>query len=339
MIHRNSVNAGSERRAGHKMDMIVTGAAGFIGSHLCDRLLERGHSVLGIDNFSRGVQENLKKAAGNSRFYLVTCDLADETAVRSTVDPLLMNSVPTAVWHMAANSDIPAGLADPAVDLRDTFLTTYNVLGVMRRRGIRQIAFASTSAVYGEHREKLVETLGPLLPISNYGAMKLASEAAISASTESHFERACIFRFPNVVGDRGTHGVIYDLLGKLINRPNTLEVLGNGTQKKPYLHVSELVDAMLFIWDNADERRALYNIGPHDDGVEVSYIAQTVADIADMGVPLHYTGGDRGWVGDVPRFFYSVEKLSKLGWRPKLSSEEAVRRAVEELAAERGMTG
>ncbi len=320
------------------MDMIVTGAAGFIASHLCDRLLARGHSVLGIDNMSRGTRENLGNALANPCFRLVACDLADDAAVRSAVDPLLAGAAPRTVWHLAANSDIPAGVADPGVDLRDTFLTTYNILNLMRRHGIGEIAFASTSAVYGEHGRRLVETLGPLLPISNYGAMKLAGEAAISAATESHLRRSCIFRFPNVVGSRGTHGVIYDLLGKLAGRPNTLEVLGDGRQKKPYLHVSELVEAMLFIWDKAQEKLALYNIGPEDDGAEVSYIAQTVVDVSGRGVPLHFTGGDRGWVGDVPRFSYSVEKLAKLGWRPKMKSADAVRKAVEELAIERGIT-
>jgi UDP-glucose 4-epimerase len=242
---------------------------------------------------------------------------------------------PQTVWHLAANSDIPAGVADPNVDLRDTFLTTYNVLNFMRRCKIEGIAFASTSAVYGEHKERLVETLGPLLPISNYGAMKLASEGAISAAVESVLKRACIFRFPNVVGSRGTHGVIYDLICKLMGRPNTLEVLGDGRQRKPYLHVSELVDAMLFIWDNAREKVALYNIGPEDDGAEVSYIAQTVVEVSGRNTPLHFTGGDRGWVGDVPRFRYSVEKLARLGWRPKMKSADAVRRAAGELALER----
>ena len=320
------------------MNIIITGAAGFIGSHLADRLLERGDSVLGIDNFARGTRENLAAALTNPRFRLLSCDLPNDAAVQAVIDPLVEGQGFGAVWHLAANSDIPAGVADPGVDLKDTFLTTYNILNLMRRHGMSEIAFASTSAVYGEHKEQLVETLGPLLPISNYGAMKLASEGAISAAVESHFKRACIFRFPNVVGSRGTHGVIYDLLGKLSGRPNTLEVLGDGTQKKPYLHVSELVEAMLFIWDKAPDKIALYNIGPEDEGAKVSTIAQTVVDVSGRGVPLQFTGGDRGWVGDVPRFFYSVEKLAKLGWRPRMKSEQAVRRAVEELAVERGIT-
>ena len=319
------------------MDTIVTGAAGFIGSHLVDRLLARGQQVLGIDSFTRGTRANLALALTNSRFRVVECDLADDVAVNNVIDPLIEGKKPGAVWHLAANSDIPAGVSDPGVDLRDTFLTTYNTLNLMRRHGIPAIAFASTSAVYGEHGVKLAEALGPLLPISNYGAMKLASEGAISAATESHFRRACIFRFPNVVGSRGTHGVIYDLLGKLAGRPNTLEVLGDGRQKKPYLHVSELIEAMLFIWDNAPEKIALYNIGPEDEGAEVSFIARSVVEASRRDVPLQFTGGDRGWVGDVPRFSYSVEKLAQLGWKPKMKSSNAIIRAARELAGERGL--
>jgi UDP-glucose 4-epimerase len=234
---------------------------------------------------------------------------------------------------MAANSDIPAGIADPSVDLRDTFMTTYQSLELARRLGIRRFAFASTSAVYGEHAGALHEDTGPLMPISNYGAMKLASEAAISATHS--LDRAWIFRFPNVIGPRGTHGVIYDLLHKLRRTPHELEVLGDGTQQKPYLHVSELLDAMFHIVEHGQERVNLYNIGPEDDGARVSDIAHAVlAARSHVGTRIRYTGGDRGWVGDVPRFYYSVAKLANLGWRPSHCSIDAVRRAVAELAAE-----
>jgi len=154
---------------------------------------------------------------------------------------------------MVANSDIGAGVADPNVDLKDTFLSTFNVLVAMREAHIRKIAFASTSAVYGVHEETLEENIGPLFPISNYGAMKLASEALISAAVESYLERAWIFRFPNVIGPRATHGIIFDLLTKLSRQPADLEVLGDGTQQKPYLHVSELIEAMLWICEHAKD--------------------------------------------------------------------------------------
>lgn len=319
--------------------MIVTGAAGFIGSHLVDQLLAAGHGVIGIDNFARGTRQNLNQALTHPGFQLIEAALDDAEAVVAHVDPILANITSTVdtVWHMAANSDIAAGVSDPRVDLRDTFMTTFETLALMRRRGFRRIVFASTSAVYGETEEVLRENLGPLLPISSYGAMKLAAEAAISAAVETHLDSAFICRFPNVIGSRGTHGVIYDLVGKLLKRTDRMEVLGDGSQQKPYLHVNELISAMFFIRANATDRRAIYNIGPEDSGAEVSFIAKAVLEAAKLPTPIRYTGGDRGWVGDVPRFKYSVEKLGQLGWRPERSSREAVLRAATEIVKERGL--
>jgi UDP-glucose 4-epimerase len=319
--------------------MLVTGVAGFIGSHLADRLLAAGRSVLGIDNFRRGTRANLKSALAHPKFALIEADLDDARSVLAAVDPAVAASATKVdtVWHMAASSDIAAGSAEPGIDLRDTFMTTFETLALMRRHDIRRLVFASTSAVYGESPEILRETFGPLLPISNYGAMKLAAEGAISAAAEATLDQAWICRFPNVVGSRGTHGIIYDLAGKLLDRPNDLEVLGDGTQRKPYLHVAELVDALLFIRATALERRALYNIGPEDEGAEVSFIAAAVLEAARLKTPIRYAGGDRGWIGDVPRFSYSVEKLRQLGWRPAHSSHDAVLRAAAEIVSERGL--
>jgi UDP-glucose 4-epimerase len=319
--------------------MLVAGAAGFIGSHLTDRLLREGHRVIGVDNLSRGTESNMEAAARNPRFQFVRLDLAEMQELERGLAPACTaagEEIDT-VWHLAANSDIAAGVADPQIDLRDTFITTFNLLNFMRAVGCRRMVFASTSAVYGEHPELLTEDLGPLLPISHYGAMKLASEAIVSAACEAELERAWICRFPNVVGVRGTHGVIVDLLKKLSQNPEELEVLGDGRQCKPYLHVSELVAALVFIWSRATEKRALYNIGPEDEGVKVSEIARLVIEGAGCTARIRYTGGDRGWVGDVPKFSYSVEKLAKLGWRPARSSAAALREAISELAAERGL--
>jgi UDP-glucose 4-epimerase len=319
--------------------MIVTGAAGFIGSHLVDRLLAGGHKVLGIDNFLRGLPENLAQARAHPGFRLIEADLDNVDSVCKHVDPVIaqLDEPINTVWHMAANSDIAAGVADPGVDLRDTFMTTFETLNLMRRHGMKRIVFASTSAVYGETREIMHEGFGPLLPISSYGAMKLSAEAAISAAAELHLDQIWICRFPNVIGSRGTHGIIYDLVNKLKVRQDEMEVLGDGTQQKPYLHVTELVDAMMFIQANAPDKRALYNIGPEDSGAEVKFIAQAVLDAAKLPTSIRYTGGDRGWVGDVPRFEYSVDKLAALGWRPASASTDAVVRAAAEIVAERGL--
>jgi UDP-glucose 4-epimerase len=316
--------------------VLVTGAAGFIGSHLVDRLLAAGHRVIGVDNFTRGTESNIAAAREHRDFTLLRADLADEAQVMEVVLPATqkLGSV-TTIWHMAANSDIPAGVLDAKVDFRDTFLTTFNTLELLRRIGSSRIAFASSSAVYGEQPGALQENSGPLLPISNYGAMKLASEAAISAAATDAVRQAWIFRFPNVIGPRGTHGIIFDLLHKLQRRQDELEVLGDGTQQKPYLHVSMLIDAMLFIVANGTDRMNLYNIGPQDEGVSVGEIAAFVLEAsAHAGTPIRFTGGDRGWAGDVPRFHYCVDKLAALGWQPSQSSREAIRQAARELAAE-----
>jgi UDP-glucose 4-epimerase len=313
---------------------LVTGAAGFIGSHLVDRLLENGATVLGLDNMKLGRRANLAKALENPRFKFVEQDVNDVPVVMKLVAAESKATRFDVAWHMAANSDIRAGVTDPDVDLSCTFLTTHNLLKVMREHGIPHLAFASTSAIYGVHPGLLHESIGPLFPISNYGAMKLASEAAISAAVEAYLKRAWIFRFPNVVGSRSTHGVIYDFAQKLKKNPGELEVLGDGSQEKPYFHVNDLVEAMLFIVERAKEPLNCFNIGTADTVTTVRYIADAVVKRQSPGAKTRYTGGSKGWVGDVPKFNYSIEKLKKLGWSPRLTSNQAVDRAVEETVAE-----
>lgn len=313
---------------------VVTGAAGFIGSHLVDALLDRGQRVVGVDNLRRGLRANLACAFGHPNFAFAEVDCSEIGRFRTVLRAMLPGGRADVIWHMAANSDIRAGADDPNVDLRDTFLTTHETLRLAREFGVCRFAFASTSAVYGERSETLTEDSGPLLPISTYGAMKLASEAAISAAVAGALDRAWIFRLPNVVGARSTHGVIYDLMQKLKTNRAELEVLGDGTQQKPYLHVSELVDAMLFIVERADASLNVHNISSRGAGTTVRFIADEVVRVASPGARIRYTGGDRGWVGDVPRFTYAVDRIEGLGWVPTQNSDDAVRRAVREAAAE-----
>jgi UDP-glucose 4-epimerase len=315
------------------VSIVITGVAGFIGSNLAAALVGGGKHVVGLDNLSLGSRRNLEGLLGNPAFAFETVALDDLEAYRRALSAAHARSPVEEIWHLAASSDIPAGVADARVDLRDTFITTFNTLLLMKELDIGTLAFASSSAVYGDLGERsLTEDLGPLFPISNYGAMKLASEGAISAALESHLQRAFIFRFPNVVGVPATHGVILDFVRKLKADRRTLRVLGDGTQQKAYLHVGELVDAMLFIRRRAAERLSYYNIGADDLGVSVRHIAQTVVAAVAPGAAIAYGQGNKGWVGDVPRFSYSTAKLAKLGWSPAFGSAEAVAKAVREIA-------
>lgn len=315
------------------MHHFVTGVAGFIGSHLADCLLEAGERVSGVDDLSLGRLEHLDRARQSSCFRFFERDISHpEDAIGCLRAASEWGGMPDIVWHLAANSDIAAGVADASIDFRRTLQTTYAVLHAARSEAVRQIAFASTSAVYGERYDLLTEDSGPLLPISNYGATKLASEALLSAAAEMFLDRIWIFRFPNVVGARATHGAIFDFVTRLAPCPASLTVLGDGSQTKPYLHVSELIAAMKFIVWRAEDRRNVFNIGPKGAGTSVRFIAERVVARTAPGTAINYTGGDRGWVGDVPRFRYSTERLGRLGWQPQLSSDGAVLRAIDEIA-------
>jgi UDP-glucose 4-epimerase len=314
--------------------VLVTGAAGFIGSHLVDRLHGQGHTVLGLDNLSRGTRNNLAQAERQSGFRLLEVDLTQLSRSLEAVRLATPGAIDE-IWHMAANSDILAGVSDPDVDLQHTFLTTHNALRIARALRVPRFLFASSSAVYGEHPGVLTEDTGPLFPISNYGAMKLASEGAISAALEAYLSRAWIFRFPNVVGPRATHGIIYDLVHKLKRSRAELEVLGDGTQSKPYLDVQELLDAMFHAREHATGKLGCFNIGVGaDDATTVRTIAEKVVAHLAPGTPIRFTGGAKGWPGDVPRFRYSTQRINDLGWKPRLRSDEAIERAVQDVAAE-----
>jgi UDP-glucose 4-epimerase len=319
------------------MHHFVTGAAGFIGSQLVDDLLAHGAFVSGVDDFSLGRPAHLDCARGNAGFRFFERDISEPAAAVACLRAACeWQGVPDIIWHLASNSDVAAGCNDAAIDFKNTLRTTFAVIEAAKVQGARRIAFASTSAVYGERDDVLTEDSGPLLPISNYGAAKLAGEALLSAAAETFLERVWIFRFPNVVGPRATHGAIFDFIARLAARPAALTVLGDGSQRKPYLHVAELIEAMSFIVAHAHALRNVFNIGPEGEGTNagtsVAFMAARTVARMRPGTPISYTGGDRGWVGDVPRFRYSTERLARLGWRPRLASDAAVLRAIDELA-------
>jgi UDP-glucose 4-epimerase len=306
------------------MNILVTGGAGFIGSHLCDLLLEKKNRVVVIDNLILGKIENISHLLNRDNFTFIEEDLLDKNILQKIFNDESFDMV----YHLAANSDIQKGSYDPTVDYNYTFNTTFNILQCMCEFNVKKLFFSSTSAIYGETYEQLSEDYGPLQPVSNYGAAKLASEAFISAFSSTYHIQTWITRFPNVVGERFTHGVIYDFIHKLQGNPKVLTVLGNGEQIKPYLYVRDLIEGIQFVCENTNERFNVYNLGP-ESRTTVKEIAQMVIEEMGLDAKIQYTGGDRGWVGDVPEFKYNLTKIHTLGWHATHSSNEAVRVAIQ----------
>ncbi|HHF59053.1 MAG TPA: NAD-dependent epimerase/dehydratase family protein [Thermoplasmatales archaeon] len=310
------------------MKAFVTGGAGFIGSHLVDRLARDGNEVTVYDNFSSGRREFIEHHLNKPYFRLVKADLLDEDVLNAEIKGH------DVVFHLAAIPDVRLGEKKPDISKID-ILSTYNLLDAMRKNDVEMVVFSSSSTVYGETPPvPLSENYGPLLPISVYGAAKLACEGLISSFCHTFDMKGWIFRFANVVGSRCTHGVIYDFIRKLRKNPRELEILGDGKQRKSYLYIEDCVNGMLFGFEKSREQINLFNLGT-DGTTEVNEIAKMVID--EMGlkdVELKYTGGKRGWKGDVPRFQFDISKIKSLGWKPKYDSSDAVRKAIKDLLAE-----
>ena len=310
------------------MKYFITGGAGFIGSHLVDRLISTG-AVTVYDNLSSGKREFISQHLGNPNFNFIQADILDEEQLSSAIKSS------DVVFHLSFNPDVRLGLHDTAADLNQGTIATYNVLEAMRRQGIGKIIFASSSVVYGETSgEPVSEHHGPLQPISLYGAAKLASEGLITAFCHLFNMQAWVFRFANVVGPRTTHGVIYDFIHKLKKNAEELEILGDGKQSKSYIHVSDCVDGVLYGHQHSDGQVNVFNLGNHDT-VDVTTIGRILLEQMGLSqVNLKYTGGNRGWPGDVPRICLETSRMEKLGWKPKYDSEEAIRLAIKEILAE-----
>jgi UDP-glucose 4-epimerase len=304
----------------------VTGGAGFVGSNLVERLMKRGGRVTVYDNLSLGRKEHLAPFLGSPRFRFIQADLLDVARVRRAMAGV------DCVWHMAANSDIGHGERYTDWDLKQGTQVTYNVLEAMRLRGVREIVFASSSAIFGETgTTRIKENHGPLAPISFYGASKLACEGLVTAFCHNYEMRAWIYRFANIVGDNATHGVIYDFIQRLRKDPTELRILGDGKQRKPYLYVKECVDGMLHGHDRAGERVNVFNLGC-TGSTSVDAIARiVVGEMGLRGVKRRYTGGARGWKSDVPQVRFDVSKLAALGWRAQYTSDQACRVAARAI--------
>ncbi|WP_457751215.1 NAD-dependent epimerase/dehydratase family protein [Thermococcus sp.] len=311
--------------------ILVTGGAGFIGSHLVDKLMEEGHDIRVLDDLSAGTLDNLKHWANHERFEFIRGDMRNPEVVAEAV-----KGVET-VFHLAANPEVRIGSQSPELLYKTNILITYNLLNAMRGSNVRYLIFTSSSTVYGE--AKIIPTpedYGPLEPISVYGGAKLAAEALISGYAHTFGFKALIFRLANIVGKRSNHGVIYDFINKLRQRPDELEILGDGTQKKSYLHVSDTISGMLTLFEyfkNTNKTVDFYNLG-NDDWITVREIAEIVTEEMGLNPELRFTGGvdgGRGWKGDVKFMRLNIEKAKKTGWRPKLSSYGAVRKSVRGL--------
>ncbi|MGD2201716.1 MAG: NAD-dependent epimerase/dehydratase family protein [Candidatus Bathyarchaeota archaeon] len=312
------------------MGTLVTGGAGFIGSHLVDHLMERGNHVRVFDNLSSGERHNLERWDGSQRFQFEEGDLLDPKGLPGILDGC------EAVYHLAANPEVRSWLASPEEHFRQNVEATYNLLEAIRRvGGVELCVFASTSTVYGEPGViPTPEDYAPLKPISHYGASKLASEALILSYASMYGFRCAIFRMANIVGPRSGHGVVYDFIEKLRADPSILEVLGDGTQSKSYLFIEDCVRGLVLGSKRATEGAEVLNISS-DDRVNVLSIAEIVID--EMGlrdVKINLTGGvdgGRGWKGDVKLMQLDSSKLRRYGWKPKYSSSDAIRLTAQSL--------
>ena len=307
------------------MKALVAGGAGFIGSHLIDALLAEGNDVVCIDNFFIGTKDNIKHLENNTHFKFYEQDITDLDAVLK----IFKNEKVDYVFHLAANSDIQASAKNPMIEYKNTYSTTFTLLECMRICGVKKLFFASTSAVYGEQMgAEVSEEAAALKPISYYGGAKLGSEGIISAFAYMNDLSVLIFRFPNVIGPRLTHGVIYDFVKRLKADPSHLKILGDGKQSKPYIYVLDLVDAIMRFKD-VPAGVSLYNVGVETQS-SVTRIAEIVCEKMGLSnIPFQYTGGRGGWKGDVPVFAYNLDKIHKMGWTATMTSDEAVAKTVE----------
>tara|TARA_E500000331_G_scaffold331874_1_gene354578 strand:- start:450 stop:1406 length:957 start_codon:yes stop_codon:yes gene_type:complete len=297
---------------------LVTGAAGFIGSHLVDRLLAAGHEIVGYDNFSTGQRPFLNDALENPHFQLIEADLLEES---SLIDAMVGVDF---VWHLAANADVRFGTDHPRRDLEQNTIATSNVLEAMRCHKVQNIAFSSTGSIYGEVEVIPTPEDCPMpVQTSLYGASKLACEGLISAYCEGFGMRGWIFRFVSILGERYTHGHIFDFYRKLLDDPSTLHILGNGQQRKSYLYIHDCLDAMFRAVDRSPGVVTVLNVGT-DEYVEVNDSVDVITEHLGMTPTRTYAGGERGWIGDNPFIFLDCQRMRSLGWQPSQTIRDGI---------------
>ena len=309
------------------MKYFVTGAAGFIGSNLVDRLLTAGHDVVGYDNFSTGLPQFLEGARTNSRFQLVEQDVLNSEVLAKAMSGCEF------VFHFAANADVRFGTDHPRKDLEQNTIATFNVLEAMRTNGIKRVAFSSTGSVYGEASVIPTPEVAPFpIQTSLYAASKLAGEGMIAAYCEGFGFQAHIFRFVSILGERYTHGHVFDFVKNLLRDPSQLRVLGNGKQRKSYLYVQDCIDAMLHSIEHAKDKVNVINLGT-DHYCQVLDSIGWITEHLGVKPRIELTGGDRGWIGDNPFIFLDTTKIQSLGWKPKLTIQQGIIRTIDYLIA------
>lgn len=314
--------------------VLVTGGAGFIGSHLVDALMSGGVNICVFDSLTSGTLQNIKQWLDNSNFAFTKGDLLNPTDLKK----LKLDHCET-VFHLAANPEVRVGSTNPDIHFQQNVVATYCLLEHLRKTGnTSTLVFASTSTVYGEPAKiPTPENYAPLEPISIYGATKLACEALITAYAYTYNFKAVIYRLANIVGPRNKHGVIYDFIQKLKKNPKELEILGDGTQTKSYLHVSDCIEAMILGLKKTKSQVEIYNIGSKDQ-IKVKTIAQIIIKEMNLrNVEVAYTGGvdgGRGWKGDVKNMLLDIAKLKSLGWKPKLNSRQAIKKSTKQILIE-----
>jgi UDP-glucose 4-epimerase len=309
------------------MHFFITGAAGFIGSNVVDRLLQAGHFVIGYDNFSTGQARFLEQAQASPHFTLVRGDTLDLPALTQAMRGAEF------VFHLAANADVRFGTQHPRKDLEQNTIATFNVLEAMRTNGIRRVAFSSTGSVYGEAQVIPTPEDGAFpIQTSLYGASKLAGEGLIQAYCEGFGFQGYIFRFVSILGERYSHGHVFDFYKQLRQNPNELRVLGNGQQRKSYLYVQDCIDAILFVLEQAQAKVNIFNLGA-DEYCQVNDSIGWITTCLGITPRLDYTGGERGWIGDNPFIYLDTTKIRALGWKPRLTIREGVIRTLDYLQA------
>jgi UDP-glucose 4-epimerase len=307
------------------MKIFVTGGAGFIGSNLVDRLLREEHTVVAYDNYSTGKEEFLEQAKASPNFSLVKADVLDLSELTRAVNGCDF------VFHLAANADVRFGTEHPRKDLEQNTVATFNVLEAMRTAGARRIAFASTGSIYGEPEIFPTPEAAPFpIQTSLYGASKLAGESLIQAYCEGFGFQGYIFRFVSILGERYSHGHVFDFFQSLSSNTDELRVLGDGHQRKSYLYIQDCIDAILLATERAQEKVNIFNLGA-DEFCEVNDSIGWITAHLGVKPKLVYAGGKRGWIGDSPFIFLDCGKIRALGWQPKLSIKEGVIRTLEYL--------